>query len=361
MVKLAIRVAASFTSSTTRAGPFTLRARVLSSTFHTSSSAFKPPLFASFTQTRHCSAEARGSMAPPTDRDILPDAIKPTNYNLSLYNLEFGGSWAYDGLVKIDSKVKSSTQEVVLNVKELDVVSAEVLDRDGGSPVATMTDVSYDKSSERATIKLDKALSTGDAVVSIKFKGTMNSAMSGFYRAKYKPVETPAKGTPTDGEHHYMFSTQFEPCDARRAFPCFDEPNLKASFEFDIEIPDDLVAVSNMPEKASSKAHKEGLKTVSFERTPPMSTYLAAWAVGDFEYVEAFTERKYNGKNIPVRVYTTRGLKDQGQFALEHAHKTLDYFSEIFGIEYPLPTSDLLAVHVSSLHYRCRSPPGKNH
>jgi len=72
---------------------------------------------------------------------------------------------------------------------------------------------------------------------------------------------------------------------------------------------------------------------------------LAAWAVGDFEYVEAFTERKYNGKNMPVRVYTTRGLKEQGRFALEHAHKTVDYFSEVFGIDYPLPKSDLLAVH----------------
>jgi aminopeptidase N len=67
--------------------------------------------------------------------------------------------------------------------------------------------------------------------------------------------------------------------------------------------------------------------------------------VGDFEYVEAYTKRKYNGKNLPVRVYTTRGLKEQGRFALEHAHQTIDYFSEVFGIEYPLPKSDLLAVH----------------
>jgi aminopeptidase N len=70
-----------------------------------------------------------------------------------------------------------------------------------------------------------------------------------------------------------------------------------------------------------------------------------AWAVGDFEYVEAKTERKYNGASIPVRVYTTKGLKDQAQFALGCAHKTIDYFSELFGIDYPLPKSDLLAVH----------------
>ncbi|KAI7518241.1 hypothetical protein KC316_g20491, partial [Hortaea werneckii] len=141
-----------------------------------------------------------------------------------------------------------------------------------------------------------------------------------------------------------MFSTQFESSDARRAFPCFDEPNLKASFDFEIEIPEDLTALSNMPEKETKKG-KAGTKVVSFERTPIQSTYLLAWAFGDFEYVEDFTRRKYNGKNLPVRVWTTRGLKEQGKLALESAHQIVDYFSEIFRIDYPLPKVDLLAVH----------------
>src|SRR5215471_890223 len=72
---------------------------------------------------------------------------------------------------------------------------------------------------------------------------------------------------------------------------------------------------------------------------------LFAWAIGDFEYVEAMTERKYNGASIPVRFYTTRGLKDRARFALECARRTIDYFSEIFEIDYPLPKLDLLAVH----------------
>jgi aminopeptidase N len=76
-----------------------------------------------------------------------------------------------------------------------------------------------------------------------------------------------------------------------------------------------------------------------------MSTYLYAWAFGDFEYVEDHTKRKYNGKNLPVRVYTTKGLKEQGRFALENAHQVIDLFSDLFGIDYPLPKSDLLAVH----------------
>lgn len=168
--------------------------------------------------------------------------------------------------------------------------------------------------------------------------------MAGFYRSKYKPAETPSASVPSDGEWHYMFSTQFEACDARRAFPCFDEPNLKATFDFDIEIPSDQVALSNMPVK-ETRPSKDGWNIVSFETSPVMSTYLLAWAVGDFEYIEAFTDRKYNGKQIPVRVYTTRGLKEQGQWALQHAPKIIDFFSEIFDIDYPLPKSDLIAVH----------------
>jgi len=142
-----------------------------------------------------------------------------------------------------------------------------------------------------------------------------------------------------------MFSTQFESCDARRAFPCFDEPNLKATFDFEIEIPDDQVALSNMTQKEVRPGSKEGLQVVSFHRTPKMSTYLLAWAVGDFEYVEDFTKREYNGKKLPVRVYTTKGLKEQGQFALKNAAQIVDYFSETFKIDYPLPKADLLAVH----------------
>ena len=125
------------------------------------------------------------------------------------------------------------------------------------------------------------------------------------------------------------YSTQFESSDARRAFPCFDEPNLKASLDIEIEIPDDLTALSNMPEKETRKSKKEGHKIVTFERSPVMSTYLFAWAFGDFEYVEDFTRRKYNGKSLPVRVYTTKGLKEQGMLALESAHQIVDYFSEV--------------------------------
>ena len=114
----------------------------------------------------------------------------------------------------------------------------------------------------------------------------MNNNMAGFYRSKYKPQVEPSKSVPIEGESHLMFSTQFESSDARKAFPCFDEPNLKATFDVSIEIPDDQFALSNMPEKEVKKSPTFGRKVVLFERTPIMSTYLLVWAFGDFEYVE---------------------------------------------------------------------------
>ena len=137
------------------------------------------------------------------------------------------------------------------------------------------TKIDVDTSNERATLTFaDEIPTMEDAVLTIDFNGTINNAMEGFYRSKYKPNVTPSSGTAKQGDDYYMFSTQFEACDARQAFPCFDEPNSKATFEFEVEIPEDQVALSNMPEKATRKGSKHGLKVVSFEKTPAMSTYV---------------------------------------------------------------------------------------
>ncbi|KAL2891232.1 Aminopeptidase 2, mitochondrial [Ceratocystis lukuohia] len=275
------------------------------------------------------------------DRDILPEAFKPSHYNLSLYDLEFK-NWTYNGTVSIDVAITEPTKELVLNVLEIKLSSAKVI-VDGKT--LSSSDYTYNERAQRVSVAFGEEIPvSAKAQVILEFQGIMNSEMAGFYRSKYKPATAAAPSVPRDDDWHYMLSTQFESCDARRAFPCFDEPNLKATYDFDIEIPDDQVALSNMPVKNEVKT-KNGLKKVSFETSPIMSSYLLAWAVGDFEYIEAFTDRKYNGKQIPVRVYTTRGLKEQGDWALQHAPKIIDYFSEIFGIDYPLPKADLIAVH----------------
>ncbi|KAB8234627.1 peptidase family M1-domain-containing protein [Aspergillus alliaceus] len=294
------------------------------------------------TFVRSCSTEIRAMAAK--DREVLPDAVKPVHYDVSLFDLQFGGPWTYKGILKIDLKITRSTKEIVLNSKEIEVHQAEIFGKDG-SKLALASEITYDKMSERVTFKLPQEIAPSNVLLSLDFTGVMNNAMAGFYRSKYNPVAEPSPDTPREGDFHYMLSTQFESCDARRAFPCFDEPNLKATFNFEIEVPKGQTALSNMSVKSEREGSNPDLKVVSFETTPVMSTYLLAWAVGDFEYVEAMTQRKYNGKSIPVRVYTTRGLREQARFALECAHRTIDYFSEVFEIEYPLPKADLLAVH----------------
>jgi aminopeptidase N len=280
------------------------------------------------------------------DRDILPDNVKPLHYDLSIYDLEHANAFSYQGTVSILAKITQITNEIVLNAHQLTISAAEVsVEQAKSQQTFKSTGISYDVPRRRAIISFQDHLPVSDKVlITLKFQGTTNQDMAGFYRSKYKPTVTPSPSVPMEGEHHLMYVTQFESCDARRAFPCFDEPNLKATFDFEVEIPSGLVALSNMPQKATRETH-DGLHVVSFERTPIMSTYLLAWAIGDFEYIEDFTKRKYNGKALPVRVYTTRGLKHQAQFALDHAPRIIDHFSELFGIDYPLPKADLLAVH----------------
>lgn len=152
--------------------------------------------------------------------------------------------------------------------------------------------------------------------------------MKGFYRSKYVNEKN---------EEVFAAVTQFEPTDARRCFPCWDEPAVKATFDITLKVPSKLVALSNMPLKNHSKAGC--LEVYEFETTPIMSTYLVAVVVGEFDYIE---DKSSDG--VLVRVYTPPGKKEQGRFALEVATKVLPYYKDYFNIAYPLPKMDLIAI-----------------
>lgn len=127
-----------------------------------------------------------------------------------------------------------------------------------------------------------------EIVLTLNFTGFLNTAMAGFSRSRYKSAEEPTADTPKEGDLHVMLSTQFESCDARRAFPCFDEPNLKATFDFEVEIPKGLTALSNMPVKAERDGSRPDLKFVSFETTPVMSTYVSDPDHSNARWVKCF-------------------------------------------------------------------------
>ncbi|KAL0330675.1 UNVERIFIED_CONTAM: Aminopeptidase M1 [Sesamum angustifolium] len=161
----------------------------------------------------------------------------------------------------------------------------------------------------------------------MEFEGTLNDRMKGFYRSTYEH----------NGQKKTMAVTQFEPADARRCFPCWDEPACKATFKITLEVPSELVALSNMP--VIEEKLNGDLKTVYYQESPIMSTYLVAVVVGLFDYVE---DRTPDG--IIVRVYCQVGKASQGKFALDVAVKTLGLYKDYFAVPYSLPKLDMIAI-----------------
>lgn len=160
--------------------------------------------------------------------------------------------------------MNTSTDIIWLNAKELLIHDATATLEDAS--VVNLTQVRHDTKLDRVALQAPSPICGSKTRVSIGFSGTINNALAGFYHTS---VQNP---TTTSAEGRHVFSTQFESCEARRAFPCFDEPSLKATFDFTIEIPKHLTALSNMPEKEVTRGAT--MRTIKFERTPRMSTYV---------------------------------------------------------------------------------------
>lgn len=243
-------------------------------------------------------------------------------------------------------EVTHATKSLALNAEELRIINSELHDGNGDAPrVIQPSGHSYHRDDTSVTVSFDAELPVAKGYkLVIKYEGVLNAQSMGFYRAQYKALsEPPASVARGENGSPYIVCTQFQPTGARRAFPCFDEPNMKATFSLDIELPADQTAVSNTPVEATHET-SEGCKRVSFETTPVMSTYLLAWAVGDLKYIETFTAQEYRGNKIPVRFYATAGLEEQGRFAIEETAKAVDFFSKTFDMEYPLDKLDLVAI-----------------
>jgi len=268
----------------------------------------------------------------PDIAHILPKNVKPLGYDLwfkpDLENFKFEGH----AVIRLDVLEYTDT----ITFHSADLVFNNVLLRSGLVPYVP-NEIAFDKNKKTVTLKFSEkfgaALYTQLIIpkfeLEISFTGEINDQLCGWYRSIY---ELPS------GEKRYMATTQCEAIDARRVFPCWDEPAQKASFKVTVEIPENLTAISNMPAYGESTTAL-GWKQVNFYPTPPMSTYLFALMVGEFEWVEKRTK-----DNVLVRVCTTPGKKDLGKFALTQAVAVLEYYTEYFGVPYPLPKLDLVAI-----------------
>ncbi|KAK3030912.1 hypothetical protein RJ639_036650, partial [Escallonia herrerae] len=254
----------------------------------------------------------------------LPTFAVPKRYDLTIKTDL--SACTFSGTVLIGLSVLQATRFLVLNALEL--VINEVSFTDSHNHRHIPCDVVVDSDDEILVLVFEQALGVGDGVLGIGFSGPLSEHMKGFYRGTY--VE--------GGVKKNMAATQFEAVDARRCFPCWDEPALKATFKITlVDVPLELTALSNMPislEKVDGQ-----LKTVYFEDSPIMSTYLVAFVIGSFDHIEDTTT-----DGIKVRVFCPVGKSEQGKFALDVAVKALDLYRNYFSMPYPLPKLDMVAV-----------------
>ncbi len=245
--------------------------------------------------------------------------IEPTNYKIHLEpDLE---RFAFSGSTEIEVEISELIDDITLNILELAVWRAQV-QVDG-----RFVDCSFSINPEREELTLDLPQKmTGKITLKIDYEGQINDKMAGFYRSRY------SKGSETK----YIAVTQFEESDARRAFPCFDHPARKATFDIEMVVKGNLVAISNGP-ITQEKSLDRGKRLVRFQRTPRMSTYLLFFGLGEFDFIE-------DGGDVIVRAASLPGMTTHAGFGLEFGRKSLDFCEEYFEIKYPLPKLDLIAI-----------------
>jgi puromycin-sensitive aminopeptidase len=253
----------------------------------------------------------------------LPRTVLPTRYDLrlepDLTTLTFNGEET------IAVRVAEPVREIVLNAVELAVDAAEVVDARGRTQTARVT---LDEAAERCHLAVAEPLAPGEGRLRIVFRGTLNDKLRGFYRSVYKDPS---------GVSRTMAATQFEATDARRAFPCWDEPAFKAVFNVTLAIDPALTAVSNT---RIVEERREGARTiVRFADSITMSTYLVAFVVGELEATEPVSVG-----STPVKVWCVPGKRRLAAFGQEIAVESLRYFEEYYGLPYPGDKLDLLAI-----------------
>ncbi|WP_419925144.1 M1 family metallopeptidase [Candidatus Poriferisocius sp.] len=250
----------------------------------------------------------------------LPRTAVPLRYGLRLEpDLE---AFAFVGTVSVDLDVLEPVGEIVLNAAELEIAGGDV----NG---AALAGIDYDDEHERAVLRLGEPVSPGPARLNLTFTGTLNDQLRGFYRSTF---------TDEEGDERVIATTQFESTNARRAFPCWDEPDLKATFEVTLVVPDDLMAVSSGAE-VDSQPIGDGRREVSFAPTMEMSTYLLAFIVGPLEATDPVD---VNG--TPLRVVHPIGKGHLTEFALDAGAFCLGFFEDYFAIDYPGDKLDLVAI-----------------
>lgn len=262
----------------------------------------------------------------PWWRIRLPDNVIPFHYDLTLH-IDMNKP-NFKGKVKIWFNVTSPTPYVLVHALDMNFTANEVRKLSGG-PIPIKRYFKFEKNQFLVT-ELETSLDRDQYTMTLEYSGEYGKDLRGMYKSSF---------IDENGKESFFTATQFEPLRARRAFPCFDEPAMKATFNVTLVHDPNLIALSNMPIYRSQI--DDGWKYDHFRKTVKMSTYLAAFAVGDFKYKETKT-----GSGIQIRVYARPDVLDQVDYALKVSNETFIYFEEFFGVPYSLPKSDGIALPV---------------
>jgi aminopeptidase N len=261
---------------------------------------------------------------PPRDDGRLPALATAQRYDLSL-SIDPAAP-GFTGAVRILVQVPAATWYVVLNGRGVNVTHAAA--QSGTDMIAATVAARTSHGGhtpEELVLTFERPLAAGPAVLELRYGAPFDESHTGLYRV-------------SEGGRWYAF-TQFEANDARRAFPCFDEPSQKVPFDVHLTVPRGLLAFSNMPEvRHTDSAEAPTTTTFDFATSPPLPTYLVAFAVGDLDV------RPGSPGPIPIRLITTRGNAHLGELALDNTAALVRELSSTFGVRYPYPKLDIVAV-----------------
>jgi aminopeptidase N/puromycin-sensitive aminopeptidase len=258
--------------------------------------------------------------ANPANAQRLPQTVRPDHYSLAITpDLKAA---TFTGIETIDITLTEPTDRITLNAAE--ITFQNVIGFEGSYARVPPAKVAVDKDKQQATFTFPYTLTPGKATLYIQYSGILNNELRGFYLSKT--------------EHRNYAVTQFEPTDARRAFPCFDEPAFKATYDVSLTIDSADTAISNTPIESDTPGPAAGKHTLKFATTPKMSTYLVAFLVGDFQCSSGESD------GVAIRVCSTPDKVALTPYGLDVAKYMLHYYNNYFGIPYPLKKLDLIAL-----------------
>uniref|UniRef100_A0A8D2L122 Aminopeptidase n=1 Tax=Varanus komodoensis TaxID=61221 RepID=A0A8D2L122_VARKO len=255
----------------------------------------------------------------------LPTYVNPSHYDLELQpEMEED---RYNGTVTISIQLGIRTRHLWLHLRETKITEMPQLKTSSGQLIAVEHCFEY-KPQEYVVIKAKEDLTPSIYFLTMKFQGYLNGSLVGFYRTTYKENQITKS----------IAATDHEPTDARKSFPCFDEPNKKATYKISIIHNSSYKALSNMPVEAEVELGN-GWTQTKFQKSVPMSTYLVAWAVHQFNFTERLSSR-----GVPLRVYAQPQQLHTAMYAANVTKIVFDFFEEYFNMTYSLPKLDKIAI-----------------